>query len=133
MWTVTVNVPVFFCWHDLTVPVSLPSSSTILRILLLQSTVNSLPTILVFKSDPKQQDTLPTASVDVSTTKIIFASYFSRPIFLKNSRNLLFRFQRYIFYSAKLFHVQYLRNKQSMLSLSISFYLEQLEGGGVIF
>ena len=26
MWTVTVNVRVFFCWHDLTVTVSLPST-----------------------------------------------------------------------------------------------------------
>ncbi len=25
MWTVTVNARVFFCWHDLTVTVSLPS------------------------------------------------------------------------------------------------------------
>ncbi len=50
-----------------------------------------------------QQDTFPTASVDVRTKKNIFASYFLQPISLKNLRNLLRRFRRVIFYSAILF------------------------------
>ncbi len=44
--------------------------------------------------------TILAASVDVSTMKFIFVSYFSRLISLKNLRNLLIRFQRSIFYSA---------------------------------
>ncbi len=44
--------------------------------------------------------TILAASVDVSTMKFIFASYFSRLISLENSRNLLIRFRRFIFYSA---------------------------------
>ena len=35
---------------------------------------------------------------------IIFASYFSRPISLENSRNPLIRFRRFIFYSATIVH-----------------------------
>ncbi len=37
--------------------------------------------------------TILTESADVSTTKFIFASYFSRPISLENSRNTLIRFR----------------------------------------
>ena len=43
--------------------------------------------------------TILNASVDVSTTKFIFTSYFLWSISLENSRNLLIRFRRFIFYS----------------------------------
>ena len=45
-------------------------------------------------SEQSYQGTFPTAYVDVSTTKFIFASYLLRPVSLKNLRNLLRRFQK---------------------------------------
>ncbi len=54
-----------------------------------------VPTILMILSTVYQRfsflGTILAASVDVSTTKFIFASYFSRPISLENSRNLLIK------------------------------------------
>ena len=55
--------------------------------------VNSLPTILVSQNNPS-------CICRRQYNKIIFASYFLRPISLENMRNLLIRFQRFIFYSA---------------------------------
>ena len=48
--------------------------------------------------------TILAASEDVSTMKFIFASYFLQPVSLENSRNLLIRFWRFIFYSATILY-----------------------------
>jgi hypothetical protein len=49
--------------------------------------------------------TILAVSVDVSTTKFIFESYFSWPISLENLRNLLIRFRRFIFYSVTISYI----------------------------
>ncbi len=69
--------------------------------------------------------TILAVSVDVSTTKFIFASYFSRPISLKNLRNLLIRFRRFIFYSATISYnfATHLGSKIVMYSIYVIMYV----------
>jgi hypothetical protein len=68
-----------------------------------------VPTILTILSTVYQRfsflGTILAASVDVSTTKFIFASYFSRPISLENSRNLLIKGSEGSFFLCERYHI----------------------------
>ena len=68
-----------------------------------------VPTILTILSTVYQRflflGTILAASVDVSTTKFIFVSYFSRPISLENSRNLLIKGSEGSFFLCEGYHI----------------------------